>query len=204
MPCRTRGMRTMPDRVRRILLIGALVSALVPALSSAQEPGILRAAASSMAEWLRQDSTRNWSVPIEIDPRILGLRGPLPAATNRLHHATMIAGTGVDGVARPVPLERAVACSGIAQQQCRQNGVFIAATFTVPVVDGDSASVEAFLRVSLRPTTADSAIARQAGDTAAAFRRLGNESGSGTRFRFALVRRDGDWVVTSRTIRGQS
>lgn len=185
------------------LMTAAFASAAIPSESCAQEANILRVAVSDAYAWLRQDTTRAWPT-IEIDPRILDTSGPFPVATDRLHEASALESAFNPGVAVVMSLEQALACSGTDQRNCRQRGVFAAVTFTVPVVNGDSAMVDAFVRTSITPTAADSAIVRQARDTVAAFRRLGNEAGSATLFRYAFVRRNGSWILVNRTILGQT
>lgn len=191
--------------VATLLSLAAAVQTPTPVTpASPAHENLYRASVEDVAVWVVNGSTSARPV-IEIDPRVLGRpsRG-MPAPTETLHPAAMLAGAAVPDKVIVMTVPRAQQCSGIGIRNCRTAGRVVVLTFAAPVIDADSATIEVLVRLSRKPTDAELARMQQGRNSEAVLARFGEEAGSVTMMRLSLARRNGAWSVTSRTIIGQS
>jgi hypothetical protein len=196
----------LANNVAPVLMSLAIVLAQAqpaPATKVAAHPNVYRASIDSVAAWVGEGLPGMRPV-VEIDPRILGAQGKIPAAGSALHPAAAFSDAAFDERVVLMPLPRAEKCAGIGQRTCRNDGLFVAVTLDAAAVVGDNATVHAFVRVSRTPTDADRERAQRSANPTAALRRIAEEAGSAAHFRLSLVRRNSLWSVVSRQIIGQS
>lgn len=197
-------MGTAACVVGLMVCLGAQTPSPAPSSSSssAAHKIIFRASVESLSDWVGQGVSLSRSV-IEVDPRMLNAptRG-LPAPGTDLHPADAIAGAAIPDKVIVVPQARAEQCKGTGARTCRKDGLWVGITFDTPVVNGDTATVQAFVRISRPPTEAE--LAQIQARRPASVERFAQEIGGATMFRMSLALKNGVWTVVNRQIIGQS
>jgi hypothetical protein len=160
--------------------------------------------------------------PVTIDPREFDGRGlSLPGVA--VHSPAALAGVDSAGVSAIATLDRAIDCWNVSRPQCKTNGRANFVRLGTPIVRGDSAKLQVFIRSAKDPTSQDSATlrarhiraeiaVRQPGcrgppmsiyDSANALARMTNGVG-GMHVELSLVRVNGNWKVVAHKVLGAS
>jgi hypothetical protein len=186
-----------------IAILGLLTAQTPSPAATPSFNNIYRAAVEDAAAWVTPGLAGARPV-IEVDPRVLGTNGTLPAPGAELHPAQAIAGAAVADRLVVMTLARAEQCRGIGARTCRNNGAWVGVVLEAPVITGETATMKMLVRMSRPPTDAEKAGLQSTARGRAGAARFSEEVGGVTLFQLSLVSKDGAWSVASRKIIGQS
>jgi hypothetical protein len=99
---------------------------------------------------------------LKVDPRILhaavGMAFSVePEAPGRRHDSATIRAIEIQSISQVVSPERSAQCAAFAPPDCMDGGASVVAAFAIPVIRGDTATVEVLLLKSFHMSPADSA-----------------------------------------------
>jgi hypothetical protein len=148
----------MTSVIRSFLLAVLPVFGVAPAADQDSSASILDAVFRYVFENGTFVDRRGTRSVIQVDARIFTLTGRIPHVepTAARHTPATLSKLNIDGIARTVSAERAELCAAFAPVECMDNGFSVVASFSQPVIAGDSASVELFVRVSQHVSKQDS------------------------------------------------